>query len=217
MTAIRAIVLDFDGVLVESNPEKARAFEDLFGLYPEHRDAMLSHHLVNVSRPRLEKFQHYVYDVMGRPGDTAMVQRVLDQFSGFVVPRVVAAPDVPGARPFLEEFSRRVPLYLASVTPEGELRAIVRARGLDPFFTAVFGDPPLTKSEAVRAVLEMEKLPGSEVLLVGDSPSDYEVARTAGLQFVGRDSGLPWDGVAVELHRDLYRVAEVVRGRLGAG
>lgn len=214
MSAIQALILDFDGVLVESNEAKTCAFEDLFALYPAYRDAMMDYHLANYSCPRMMKFEHYVYELMGRPGDVETVQTMARQFSEFVVRRVVACPDVPGARAFLEEFSRKVPLYISSVTPQDELRKIVRARGIDSFFVEVFGDPPYTKADAIRAVLTRDKLLPSEVIFVGDSASDYRAAVEAGMEFLARDSGLRFDGIKVEPHRDLYEIGNVVRQRL---
>lgn len=214
MTVIRAIILDFDGVLAESNEEKLRAFEDLFALYPPYRDAMMDYHLDNYSWPRMSKFEHYVYELVGQPGNVEMVQTMACQFSEFVVRRVVACPDVPGTREFLTEFSQQVPLYISSVTPQGELREIARARGIDSFFVEIFGDPPCPKPDAIRAVLAREKLSPSEVLFVGDSASDYRAARGAGLEFIGRDSGLPFDDAEITLYHDLYEIADVVRQRL---
>ena len=214
MSAIRAIILDFDGVLIESNEEKTHAFEDLFALYLPYRDAMMDYHLANYSRPRMMKFEHYVYELMGQPGNVEMVQMMARRFSEFVVRRVVACPNVPGARAFLGEFSRQVALYISSVTPQDELREIVRARGVASFFVEVFGDPPCTKADAIRAVLAREKLLPSEVIFVGDSASDYRAAVEAGVGFVSRNSGLPFDGIEVKLHCDLYEIADVVRRQL---
>jgi phosphoglycolate phosphatase-like HAD superfamily hydrolase len=213
---IQTIILDFDGVIVESNAEKTRAFDELFALYPAHRNAMMAYHAAHLSEPRRPKLEHCVSEIMGRPGDDALVELMLDQFSRLVVRRVVAAPEVAGARIFFEEFSPQVPLYLASLTPETELRQILRARRLDVFFANVYGDPPVDKPAAIRDVLLRERVSASAVLFVGDSPSDYAVAREAGLQFLARDSGLPWDGLDVEPHRDLGSLAAVVRGRIGA-
>jgi phosphoglycolate phosphatase-like HAD superfamily hydrolase len=160
------------------------------------------------------KFEYYVYELMGQPGDVEMVQTLARQFSEFVVRRVVACPDVPGARAFLDEFSPQVPLYISSVTPQDELRTIIRARGIDSFFVEVFGDPPCKKLDAIRAVLAREKLLPAEVIFVGDSVSDYRTAMETGLEFVGRGSGLPFDGINIKLYRDLYEIADVVRQRL---
>ena len=207
-------MLDFDGVLVESNVEKERAFEDLFMLYPAFRDAMMDYHLKHYSSPRMRKFEHYVFDLMGHPGDLAAVRTMGSQFSEMIMPRVVACSEVPGTRVFLEEFSAQVPLYVSSVTPQDELSRIINMRGLDSFFVGVFGDPPCAKSEAIRTVLAREKLSATEVMFVGDSDADYRAAVAAGLEFVGRDSGLPFDGVKIRLYRDLYEISDVVRQRM---
>ena len=214
MTVIRAIILDFDGVLVESNEEKKRAFEDFFALYPAHRDAMMEYHRRNHSCPRMMKFEHYVYELMGRPGDTETVQKMARQFSELVVPRVTACPEVPGARAFLNEFSRQVPLYISSVTPQDELREIVHARGIGSYFIDVFGDPPYKKTVAIRMVMERERLLPAEVIFIGDAVSDYGATIESGVGFLGRDSGLPWDGAKVRLYCDLLEIANVVRERM---
>jgi len=214
VSAIRAVILDFDGVLVESNEEKTKAFDDLFLLYPVQRDAMMAYHLANHSRPRMQKLEHYVYELMGRRDDHELVQAMAEQFSRFVTRRVIACPDVPGARNFLEEFRDKVPLYVSSVTPQDELREIVRAREIGSYFVEVFGDPPCRKRDAISSVLARESLSPPEVVFVGDSVSDYRVATQAGLQFIGRHSGLPFEGIAVELHTDLNGIADIVRQRL---
>ncbi len=141
MTEIRAVVLDFDGVLAESNTAKLSAFDDLFALYGAYRGAMMNYHLANYSKPRMAKFEYYVYDLLRRPGDVNVVQTMAERFSEFVVHRVIACPDVAGTREFLGEFSHKVPLYISSVTPQSELEKIIHARRIESFFVEVFGDP----------------------------------------------------------------------------
>ncbi len=214
MTKVGAIVLDFDGLLAESNEAKLSAFKDLFALYPVYHDAMMDYHLANYSSSRMMKFEYYVYDLMQRPGDIDAVKVMADQFSEFVVQRVIACSEVPGAREFLDEFSHQVPLYVSSVTPESELRSIIHARGIESFFVEVFGDPPWQKSDAIRSVLKRERLLPSEIIFVGDSASDYRTAVETGVEFVARNSGLPFNGIGLKLYSDLYEIANVIRERV---
>ena len=95
MNTIRAIILDFDGVLAESNQAKSQAFEDFFALYPSHADAMRAYHLENYATSRMAKFAYFVDRVMGRPGDEELVNKMVNQFSGIVKGRVIASTDVP--------------------------------------------------------------------------------------------------------------------------
>ena len=214
MNEIGAIILDFDGVLIESNDEKTKAFQDLFALYPAYQDAMWQYHSENYSKPRNVKFEHYVYNIMGRTGDKEAVEAMSRRFSQLVMQRVITCPEVPGMRAFLEEFSKVVPLYISSVTPQKELLQVVEARKMDSFFSDIFGDPPIKKSDAIRTVLHRERLQPHEVVFVGDSVSDYDVATESGVQFVGRDSGLGFGGIHIELHEDLHEIANLLRERL---
>ncbi|MBW1772795.1 MAG: HAD family hydrolase [Deltaproteobacteria bacterium] len=208
---VRTIILDFDGVLLESNDDKMQAFEDLFALHSNFSDAMRAFHLANYSRPRMIKFEHYVYHIMDRPGDENAVQEMAGQFSKMVTARVIACRQVPGAAEFLEEFSKKVPLYISSTTPQEELIHIIEARGMGHYFRDVFGDPPVKKADAIQDVLQREQLPPSAVVFVGDAVSDYRVATEAKLQFLGRNSGLPFDGVGTKLYNDLAEIGDVLR------
>ncbi len=214
MSELRAIVLDFDGVLVESNEPKNRAFEDLADLFPSYRQAMVDYHLENYSLPRHKKFEHYVYELMDWAGDEDLVREMARQFSDFVVERVVACPFVPGAQAFLEEFYQRLPLYVSSVTPEEELRRIIRMREMTRFFVDMFGDPPRSKPDAIHHVISSRGLSPSQLLFVGDTASDYQVAMETGVEFIGRDSGQPFKGIKIDLFRDMREIGSEVRRRL---
>ncbi len=211
---IGAIILDFDGVLAESNQAKSRAFEDFFALYPSHAEAMRAYHLEHYATSRMAKFAYYVNELMGRPEDNTLLETMIAQFSGLVKERVIAAPDVPGAREFLEEFSRRIPLYISSVTPQDELREIVELRGVEAYFKEVFGNPPVQKAEAIREILVREGLEPSQAVFIGDSASDYQATLATGVEFIGRDSGFGFTEAPIPLHKDFFAIAKVLRERM---
>jgi len=214
MSTIKAIILDFDGVIVESNEEKTAAFKDLFRLYPSYQDEMMEYHLANFSVPRVKKFEHYVFTLMRRPGDAVSVDMMAQTFSGLVMQRVVACPDVPGARGLLKEFSHRVPLYISSATPLDELEKIIHARRLTAYFKKIFGNPPYEKEAAIQWVLEQERALPSEVVFIGDAVSDYTAAKNIGVEFIGRNSGLSIAGIEAERHDDLHGIADTIRARI---
>jgi len=216
MSDIKAIILDFDGVIVESNDPKLQAFEDLFALYPAQADAMRDYHLKNYSCPRRMKFEHYVFKLLKQPDNVAGIETMAKQFSEFSVRRVVACQYVSGAREFLEKFSQRVPLYISSVTPEDELKQIIKFRRIDSFFQRIFGNPPWEKTDAIRTIVASEKLSSSEVLFIGDSVSDCQAALDAGVVFIGRDSGLDLSlgNLSIERYHDLNEIACVIKSRV---
>jgi phosphoglycolate phosphatase-like HAD superfamily hydrolase len=118
---------------------------------------------------------------------------------------------VQGALEFLEKYSKRLRLFIASSTPEEELLHLVKSRGLQKYFHGIYG-APLKKSEIVSQIIEEAGVEKREVLFVGDSAADFEEAKKAGVRFIGRVANLadcPFpDGVKTV--RDLKELSSVV-------
>ncbi|MBV9464175.1 MAG: HAD family hydrolase [Verrucomicrobiae bacterium] len=208
---LRAIILDFDGVLVDSNAIKDEAFATMFGRYPEHADSLLKFHQLNPGLSRVHKFRRLVDRLSPGQPDPELEQRLLKEFSSLVAERVATCAAIPGSQEFLEKAAGRVPLYLASATPQPELWGIVQKRGLASYFQEIFGDPPTPKIEAVRAITELENCRPQELLLVGDSSADWRVAIETGIQFIGYQGPLElppdckkydsWPAIARDIER----------------
>jgi phosphoglycolate phosphatase-like HAD superfamily hydrolase len=211
MGQVKAVILDFDGVLAESNAVKDGAFGEFFARFPEYSAAMHAFHREHHAKPRRFKFAYFVEELMRRPGDITAIDRMTEDFSALVADQVIACPEVPGASAFLAEFSQRLPLYISSVTPHDELARIIEVRGVAPHIRQAFGNPPMPKTEAIASVLEQEKLRSQQVAFVGDSESDYQVAKETGLLFFGRDSGQPFTNAGLQLSADLNAVADKLR------
>ncbi len=210
----RALVLDFDGVIIESNEVKTDAFRHVFSRFPDHLDAMMSFHFENISLSRFEKFKHFIRERLGRTADDKLLGELASEFTAFVAKRLEHVPFVPGALEFLREFAPRVPLYLASVTPEPDLGATLGARELTKYFRAVYACPPWTKADAARDVIRISACDPSEILLIGDSPGDLRAADEAGVGFVARDSGIIFHPPLNDLHPDMFAIGNLIRERL---
>lgn len=180
------VIFDFDGVIVESNAIKDRAFHDLYLPYGEDaaRQA-LEIHLQHHGKSRFEKF-HLMHERILHQAITDEESREFgDRFSQICFERICVCPFVPGAREFLETFSKTIPLAIASATPEGELEEIVVNRGIRAHFKHVFGKPT-SKPDNLRRILEIESLVATDAVFVGDQISDWEAAHEVGMPFVGR-------------------------------
>ncbi len=183
---IKVIVLDFDGLLVESEEIKDRAFVEVFPDHPEHHEAIMQYHLQNNHLVRYEKFEHIVTRMLGLPYTDRDRERLAERFSRYTRTRIVECPSVPGAMEFLDYFHGKVPMYLVSATPQSELEPIVEDRGLTAYFERVFG-APCRKPDVLREVMAAESVAADEMVLIGDSLSDLHAAREVGTLFVGRN------------------------------
>jgi phosphoglycolate phosphatase-like HAD superfamily hydrolase len=181
---IRAAVFDFDGVVLESVEIKTIAFRRLFEDHPEG-ERIVPYHRANGGISRFRKFQWFYEEVRGEQLSEAESARLGARFSELVLDEVRRCAFVPGARELLERLAPRLPLFVASGTPEDELRGIVEHRGLDGLFAGVYGTPP-TKAEILHRIMAERDLAPSELVFVGDAMSDFSGAAGAGVPFVGR-------------------------------
>jgi phosphoglycolate phosphatase-like HAD superfamily hydrolase len=181
----RGIILDFDGVIVESVDIKTRAFRELFAGYPEHVERIVAFHEANAGVSRYEKFRVIFREFLHEPCDEARMRGLGSRFSELVMDAVIRCPFVRGAEAFLKEFGARYALFLASGTPQNELREVAHRRGLTAHFHEIHG-APRTKVEIIRGILETHRWEPADVVVIGDSLTDYHAAQSLRIPFIGR-------------------------------
>ena len=216
MRVLKAVILDFDGVVIESNDLKTQAFGRVFSRFPDHYEAMMAFHHANVFVTRFVKFHHLVVERLGRPEGDPLLDELARDFSRETQARLSEAPLVPGAQAFLERVSAAVPVYLASVTPQQELESLLAARGLSRYFTGIYGCPPWNKPAAIADILAAVG-GADDVIFVGDSAGDQRAAAATGVEFIARDSGLPFDAPRPRAFPDMAAIAREIETRLPAG
>lgn len=215
---VSVIILDFDGVILESVGVKTDAFRDLFSFRPDQIDKIVDYHRRNTGVSRFEKFRYIYREILGEPLSDEQFTFLSNRYAELVVDGVVNSPFVPGAREFLERFSRCIPLFVVSATPVEELAHIIRRRGLSSHFRRIWG-APTTKERAIREILEKTWSSPDRTIFVGDSVNDLKAARAAGVRFVGRqrpdDPGCFIDGGGVEaVISDLSGLTSLLEGRV---
>jgi phosphoglycolate phosphatase-like HAD superfamily hydrolase len=185
----KVLVLDFDGVVIESNDIKTEAFRKTFERFPDYSDIMMDYHHTNVSQSRFLKFNHLL-SLMGKADDEALKSEIASFFSKSVFEAMMLVPLVEGAEHFLGNISQKLPVYLASITPEEELCLILKERELSKWFKGVYGCPPWPKHLAINDILRIENCKPDDLLLIGDSAGDQKAASLSGVKFIARNSGL---------------------------
>jgi HAD superfamily hydrolase (TIGR01509 family) len=190
--AMRAVIFDFDGVLVNSEPLHYQALRD--ALRPESIEIDEEEYLVTylayddrqAIRVALER--HGVAFDAGRLDTVARRKAAL--FDAFM--REV--PLFPGAAHLVRSLAAEVPLAIASGALRHEIEAILSGAGLREHFTAVIGadDVHRTKPhpEPYLAALGRlrERLPDlrpEECLAIEDSMPGILSARAAGMTVMG--------------------------------
>ena len=209
----KAVIFDFDGVILESAEIKTQAFLDLFSDHPQHREAILRHHLDNVGVSRYRKFEWIYSQLLQMPLEKRESQHLGKAFSDIALGKILACSYVPGALESLEQMQGGARLFIASGTPQEELDLIVDRRDLRRFFTGVHGTPR-TKVEIITMILAEFNLQADDAIFVGDGMSDYQAALETSVPFVARESpagGVDWFALGVDPLTDLRELAARIR------
>lgn len=186
MSRFDAVVFDFDGVLVESVNVKTQAFAALYSGYGSAVvEQVVAFHLANGGLSRYEKFHYFHNKLLGIHLSHEEENRLAAEFNARVEAAVVAAPWVEGAEEFLAKYHTAIPLFVASGTPEEELKRILQKRHISHYFRAAFGSPA-KKGAILRSILESGGYRPAKVLMIGDALLDLEGAEEAGTCFLGR-------------------------------
>lgn len=210
------IILDFDGVILESVSVKTDAFRELFSQIPLHVEEIVRFHEKNGGMSRFDKFRYIYKNLLKQPLTDTEMQSLSQKFSKLVIEKVISAPYVPGAEEFLHKYSKKLSLYVVSATPQQELEYIMEKKGIQGYFKDVFGSPE-PKTDHIRTILSKDTVNANSVVFVGDSLNDWKTAQETGIRFIARltpeskDNFYGRPGIEYAI-TDLYGLIEYLAG-----
>lgn len=195
---MRAVLFDFDGVLVDSEPLHYRAM----------RDALLPEGIVVDEASYAREYLAYddrgairlALERHGRPAGRADVERAAARKARLFEALMPEIAFFPGAQRLARELAREVPLAIASGALSVEIEAMLRAGGVRDAFSAVVGADQVTHGkpdpepyiQAMRAVASLA--PGllpSDCLVFEDSMPGIAAALAAGMKVVAVTNSYP--------------------------
>lgn len=216
---MRAVLFDFDGVLVDSEPLHFRAMRDALVAEgftideEEYWRHLLAHDDRAAIRIALER--HGVpYD---GPRIEAVTRRKAEAFEAVLSD----IPFFPGARELALSLSREVPLAIASGARRVEIEAILKAGGLRDAFAAVVGidDVSRAKPDPEPYLTAMRRLDGrapglrpAECLVIEDSYTGILAGLAAGMKVLAVTNSYPAAKLA-----SAHRVVDTLQGLDSAG
>lgn len=185
---IKAIIFDFDGVILESAIIKTEAFGEVVRDYPRDKaEAFVTYHMNHMGISRHVKFKYFIEEILREEYTDEKEQLLADRFEQIVYDRVMKCDFVPGAKEFIENYYEKFDLYIASGTPDEEMQRIIDGRQLRKFFKEVYGTP-MKKAEIVEHILSAHGYRKDETVFVGDAGTDMQAAADTGLTFIGRST-----------------------------
>ena len=181
----KAIVFDFDGTLIESIEMKTNAFKELFSTYPDNWGEIKEYHLQNEGISREVKIPYIYNNFLKLPLTAEKEKEMVKYYSKLVYEHMLTIPLVTGADELFTAERGSQKQFIASGTPDWELKLIFDKRDITKYFDGVYGTPA-GKEEIVRNFSSESGIAMEEMLFVGDAQSDYEASRVCGMDFVWR-------------------------------
>ena len=174
------IVLDKDGVIVDSEPIKLASFETLFEDYPAHRRPIHEYNHRSIGVPREDKLRYVCQEILGLAEVEKHVAALYQLSQEILKETVLEAPLLPGVIEFLEAYKAHL-CYVCSAAPLPEVQSQISHHQLDPFFEHLYGFPS-EKHEVLRMLVDTHDQP---LVFFGDTMRDYRASQKAGVPFIG--------------------------------
>ena len=179
---IRALALDFDGTLVDSNEIKHRAFfevvADVPGAAPLMREILEDPN----AGDRYSIFRRLAEKLAERAPDAS---QLIERYGSRCEEQILRALDESALDELFGDLSRSgYAAFVVSATPERDLRSLLQRTALPSRLRGVFGRPR-SKVDILEALLTEQGWQSGELLVVGDQETDQLAARKAGCPFVG--------------------------------
>jgi HAD superfamily hydrolase (TIGR01549 family) len=185
--SIKALLFDFDGVILDSLDVKTQAFYNMYLPHgKEIAQKVADHHLAHGGISRFEKFKYYHQEFLGIPIDDKQVNELADEFSRNVLNGVISSPEIKGIREFLSAFKHLYKMWVITGTPTSEIKWIAQKVKLDKYFVELYGSPEKKDHWTAKILKENNFLP-SEVVFIGDATTDYEAAINNKVHFILRE------------------------------
>ena len=207
---LRAVSLDFDDTLIESEAMKRAALVRVASAF-DGGEAALGR-IDTDSRTGAKVTRHTIFRDFCREVPAARevgTEALVGRYSEAVREGIAAATEVHGASRLLAELrDRNVPTFINSATPNSALQDAVRARGWDRFVAAALGAPEGggDKVDNLADIARRAGCAAAEVAHVGDGANDASAAQRFGCEFfrIGGDG-----------YRDISALTPVLLARLG--
>jgi len=180
---------DFDGVIKESLEVKSLAFDELFTPFGKTvASKVVRHHQSNGGLSRYSKIPIYL-NWANIECNEETKEHFCQAFSDKVKQAVIQSPWVPGVINTLNSNHKSKTSFLITATPQKEIEFILEKLDINYFFEKIVGSPT-DKFTALKNIIKEFKVETSQAIFIGDSKTDYEAAKTFGIQFLLRKTSI---------------------------
>ena len=175
------ILLDCDGVILNSNKIKTNCFrETLSGYKKEEVNYFIKYHQENGGVSRFKKIEYFLSKIVKKKRFKTEYKKYVKQFSKLVKYKLLNCKTDPYLIKFLKKYQNKK-IFIVSGAYEDELKEVFVKRNLLKSFDNIYGSPT-DKNTIIKKI--KKAYPKSKIIFIGDSKIDYEVSINNNIDFI---------------------------------
>lgn len=188
-------IFDCDGVILDSNKSKINAMRYALNSVKEIVGGVedsVRYFSENFGKSRYHHVDYFINNTLALAAGSSEVDvyhHVLEQYALQVDRFYRKSSETQHIREVLSTISGLA--FVASGSEESQLKSVLYDKGLHSYFADIYGSPT-TKEQIVDNIMHTQPR-NVNALMIGDALADFEVAHSAGIDFLGitRFSNVP--------------------------
>lgn len=187
-----SILLDCDGVILDSNQIKTTAFIKTLSDYPEEKiDQFIRYHRQYGGLSRFNKLDYFLKQITNNYSEQEY-QRLLNNLGIEIVKQLAFVPFTKGFKSFVERYYEQADIYIVSGGFQEELVDVFKDKKADHYFKSILGSPT-PKNILVDNLMQNTQI-SEPILFVGDSQIDHEATKGYPIDFIFLNGYTDFDG-----------------------
>lgn len=173
------IILDFDGVVINSHKIKTKAFYNVFNIYGEKiADKSKRFHLKNIGKNRYFKFK-FIFKKYIKKKFSLKIKKELDEkFDSFVLKKIDKL-QISKYLLKLLKLNEKYNFYISTSTPTNKIVSILKRKKIHSYFYKIYGSP-----EKKYNHIKLIKKNKNPTIFIGDSIEDYKASKKSNIEFI---------------------------------
>ena len=175
----KKLILDFDGVIVDSNKFKENSIREAALIYkdPIETNKFCKYFTDNNGLSRKEKIFYFF-------GNNEISKKILEEYNDLILKRYNECNPTKKAKEFLININNNgyYP-YILSGGDKNEISSFINTKLSDFKFEKIH-DQSNNKEFWINKIIKENNLKGNEIIFIGDSKIDEQAARSYGLDFI---------------------------------
>ncbi len=180
----KAILWDFDGVIIDSEKIRTYGFEKTLEDYPNDEvEQLITYHKRNGGISRYVKYQYFFEEIRNEEVKEKRIRELAERFSEIMLDQLTDKKVlIEETVAFIKDYRNSFHMHIVSGSDGEELRSLCRSLEIDHLFHSINGSPT-PKIDLVKQLLNSQKLQSQECILIGDSINDFEAAENSQVEF----------------------------------